>query len=143
MAQDPSWAEELEVARRELRQLAERERRLLSGQLEGILRRLERVETAVAELTSESPNRRSADAPPPIQVPHEPQLRPGRFARPDGPAQHNGKDGAVPAGALAMARRLADEGHSREEVSAFLDENFRRIDVPAAVAEAFGSAQVN
>ncbi len=43
----------------------------------------------------------------------------------------------VPAGALLMARRLADEGHTRGEVTEFLAENFRRIDVPAAVDHAF------
>ena len=46
----------------------------------------------------------------------------------------------VPAGALLMARRMADEGHTREEVTEFLAENFRRIDVPAAVDHAFQDA---
>jgi len=46
----------------------------------------------------------------------------------------------VPAGALLMARRLADEGHTREEVTEFLADNFRRIDVPTAVGHAFQDA---
>ncbi|HYI36868.1 MAG TPA: hypothetical protein VEX39_09705 [Thermoleophilaceae bacterium] len=46
----------------------------------------------------------------------------------------------VPAGALLMARRLADEGHTREEVTEFLADNFRRIDVPTAVGHAFHDA---
>ena len=46
----------------------------------------------------------------------------------------------VPAGALLLARRMADEGHSRDEVAEFLAENFRRIDVPAAVDHAFQDA---
>ena len=46
----------------------------------------------------------------------------------------------MPAGAVLMARRLADEGHTRDEVTEFLAENFRRIDVPAAVDHAFQDA---
>ncbi|HEX5910698.1 MAG TPA: hypothetical protein VFY44_09410 [Thermoleophilaceae bacterium] len=49
-----------------------------------------------------------------------------------------GKD--IPAGAVLMARRMADEGHTRGEVAEFLAENFRRIDVPAAVDHAFQDA---
>ena len=46
----------------------------------------------------------------------------------------------VPPGALLMARRMADEGHTRDEVAEFLAENFRRIDVPSAVDHAFTDA---
>jgi hypothetical protein len=143
MSQHPEWSEELEAAKRELHDFGERERHIFADQSMGILRRLERLEAAVAELTSEreattspEPARRATEA-----VSHEPQLRPGRFARTHG--SDHATDGGVPAGALAMAQRLANEGYSREEVSAFLDENFRRIDVPAAVAQAFDGAAVS
>ena len=65
--------------------------------------------------------------------PEQPRRSPRRFERSVEPPPADD----VPAGALLVARRMADEGHPREEVAEFLDGNFRRIDVSAAVAHAF------
>jgi len=62
--------------------------------------------------------------------------RTGRFAR----SSRRGAAEAVPAGALLLARRLAEEGRSPEEVRRFLEENFRKLDVDAALAQAFDDA---
>jgi len=66
----------------------------------------------------------------------EPRRSPRRFERSVEPPPSDD----VPAGALLLARRMADEGHPREEVAEFLADNFRRIDVPAAVDRAFQDA---
>ena len=44
---------------------------------------------------------------------------------------------AIPAGALLIGRRLADEGCPRDEIHDFLSANFRRIDVPATLDRVF------
>ena len=71
-----------------------------------------------------------------IVVPEEPRRSPRRFERSVEPPPADD----VPAGALLLARRMADEGHPREEVAEFLADNFRRIDVAGAVDRAFQDA---
>ena len=111
--QPRSLDEIIEHAKQELTEHAEHEQRRITAEADAAIARIRGAEDAVGA----EPARRS----------------PRRFER--GVEPDPAKD--VPAGAVLMARRLADEGHTREEVTEFLAENFRRIDVPAAVDHAF------
>jgi len=114
--QPRSLDEIIEQAKQELSEHADRERERVTAEADAAIARIRGIGDA---LDGEQPRR-----------------SPRRFERDVAPDP--AKD--VPAGAVLMARRLADEGHTREEVTEFLADNFRRIDVPAAVDHAFQDA---
>ena len=133
----PSLDQLIERFKEEISEHAAQERARVTAAADAAINRIHELE---ASLGQPAPERSSlARSAVPMPDPSGEELRvPRRFERsvePD-PA----KD--VPAGALLMARRLADEGHTRDEVTEFLAENFRRIDVPAAVDHAFQDARV-
>jgi hypothetical protein len=135
--QPPSLDDLIERFKRELTEHAAQERSRVTAAADAAINRIHELEAALGH----EPPRRSSLArsavpsPGPAQAGEELRV-PRRFDRSVEPPPAED----VPAGALLMARRLADEGHTREEVTEFLAENFRRIDVPAAVDHAFQDA---
>jgi hypothetical protein len=62
-----------------------------------------------------------------------------RFKRMSDPSEAPTGTAALPSGALLMAEKLAEGGHSRDYVSSFLENNFRNVDVEAAVERVFAA----
>jgi len=119
--QPPSLDDLVERFKREISDHAAAERARVTAAAEAAINRIHELEASLGQ--------RPDAAGEELRVPR-------RFERSVDPDP--GKD--IPAGAVLMARRLADEGHTRDEVTEFLAENFRRIDVPAAVDHAFQDA---
>jgi hypothetical protein len=116
--QPPSLDQLIERFKEEISEHAAQERARVSAAADAAINRIHELEASLGQ----APDQAGEE----LRVPR-------RFERSVEPDP--GKD--IPAGAVLMARRLADEGHTRDEVTEFLAENFRRIDVPAAVEHAF------
>ena len=120
--QPPSLDALIERFKSEISEHAAQERARVTAAADAAINRIHELEASLGQ----EPPRRPSLARSAVPAAGEELRVPRRFERglEPGPA----KD--VPPGALLMARRMADEGHTRDEVAEFLAENFRRIDVP-------------